>query len=69
MEVTELINKSNIFDPQKFQLEKLRGHFNLKMNKRLPFIRKVQKFANEPIAFHLHKKNDFLQRIDKLDSS
>lgn len=24
---------------------------------------KIEKFACEPVAFHLHKRNDFLQRL------
>ena len=39
------------------------------MSKQLPFVRKIEKYANEPVAFHLHKKNDFIQRIDKLDKN
>jgi len=23
-------------------------------------VRKIEKYANEPVAFHLHKKNDFI---------
>ena len=39
------------------------------MSKKLPFVRKIEKYANEPVAFHLHKKNDFIQRINKLDKN
>lgn len=26
--------------------------------------KKIEKFASEPVAFYLHKKNDFLQRLE-----
>lgn len=31
----------------------------------MPFKIKVSKFAYEPMAFYLHKKNDFFKRIKK----
>eukprot|EP00347_Sterkiella_histriomuscorum_P015555 403356589 len=66
-EVTELKNKSNLFDTKKAQLDVLRGQFHLRLNRKLPFVRKIEKYANEPVAFYLHKKRDFLQRIDQME--
>ena len=61
--MTELINKSSMHDLKQTQLDVLRGQFNLMMNPSLPFSRKIEKFANQPVAYHLHKRNDFLKRI------
>ena len=43
----------------------LRGKFYLKLDKKLTFKSKVEKFANDPLAFYLHKNNDFFRRLKK----
>lgn len=39
----------------------LKGNFQLKLNEKMSTKRKIERFAAEPIAFHLHKKRDFLR--------
>ncbi|CDW91292.1 UNKNOWN [Stylonychia lemnae] len=46
-DVTELKNKTNIFDTRKAQLDILRGQFYLRMNKNLPFTDDIQKTIND----------------------
>ena len=64
-EVIDLKNKAHIFDKRKSQLDVYNGKYDLKLNKKLPYPKKIEKFAQEPIAYYLHKKNDFLKRIEK----
>ncbi len=64
-EVTELQNKAHIFDQRKSQLDILHGKFHLRINKKLPYHRKIERFAQEPNAYYLHKKNDFIKRINR----
>ena len=33
------------------------------MNKKLPLGKKVEKLAWEPVAFHLHKNGNFIERL------
>jgi hypothetical protein len=50
--------------------EKLKGRFDLLINPKLSKSLKISKFLNEPIAFHLHKNNQFFKKIDlKPDTS
>ena len=44
--------------------EKLKGKFKLMINKKLDRSTKIQKYANEPISFYLHKNRNFLRKID-----
>ena len=34
------------------------------MKPTLPKYKKIQKYANEPVAFHLHKTRNFFERLD-----
>lgn len=43
--------------------EKLRGNFHVKISKELPEPLRISQLANEPVAFYLHKKGDFLPRL------
>ena len=47
---------------------KLEGKFKLMINSQMPMVTKIQKYAMEPLAFHLHKKRDFLERLLKQKS-
>ena len=60
---TELINKSVILDDKMAIREKLRGNFKVNIRKDLPEPLRVSQLANEPIAYFLHKKGDFLPRL------
>lgn len=44
--------------------EKLKGKFKLNINKKLERRIKIEKYANEPISFYLHKNRNFLRKID-----
>lgn len=44
--------------------EKLRGNFKVNIRKDLPEPLRVSQLANEPIAYFLHKKGDFLPRLN-----
>ena len=54
-----------MFDKKMYQLEVLNGRYDLKINRKLPFSLKVEKLAQEPVAFHMHKRNDFIKRLKK----
>ena len=45
----------------------LNGRYNLKINERQAMPKKIEKFACEPVAFYLHKKNDFMTRLEGKD--
>ena len=53
--VTEIRNKIHLNVYNKMIQEKLKGRFDVKVNYNLPMELKIDKFLNEPIAFHLHK--------------
>lgn len=44
-------------------LEKFNGRFNLLINNNLTINKKYEKFAQEPIAFHLYKKRLFFHKL------
>ena len=64
LQVTELENKMMMRDKRLNQIETLKGHFKLRINSKQPMPKKIEKFACEPVAFYLHKKNDFLHRLE-----
>jgi hypothetical protein len=45
----------------------LKGRYSLKINERQSMPKKIEKFACEPVAFFLHKKNDFITRLEGKD--
>ncbi|CDW90318.1 UNKNOWN [Stylonychia lemnae] len=42
----------------------MKGRYQLKIREDLPSPIKISQFANEPIAFHLHKKGDIFKKFD-----
>ena len=62
-QVTEIKNVYLMQDQRLSQIEVLNGRYNLKINARQSMPKKIEKFACEPVAFYLHKKNDFLTRL------
>ena len=60
---TELINKSVIVNENKVIEEKLKGNFILNISTKLPEPLRIAQFGNEPVAFYLHKRRDFLSRL------
>ena len=55
---------NNGINKRKMLKDKLQGRYDLMINKGLPFNKKIQKFAADPHAFHLHKRRDFCERLD-----
>ena len=45
------------------QQEILKGKFKLKISDHLEKPQRIEKYAQEPTAYFLHKKRDFLQRL------
>jgi dsDNA-binding SOS-regulon protein len=43
----------------------LKGKFQLKISESLQKSHRIEKYAQEPVAYFLHKKRDFLQRLFK----
>lgn len=52
-------------DPSQSQREIYNGRFTLSFSSQMPLKMQILKYAGEEIAFHLHKKRDFLLRLDK----
>lgn len=44
--------------------EKFKGNFKIKIRKDLPEPMRIAQLASEPVAFHLHKRRDFLPRLE-----
>ena len=62
---TEVIDKSVLsFRQEKINGEKLKGRYKLKIRPDLPSPVRINQFANEAIAFHLHKRGDFFSRLN-----
>jgi hypothetical protein len=61
---TELLNQSNVIDEKKIIEEKFKGNFKVKIRKDLPEPMRIAQLASEPVAFHLHKRRDFLPRLE-----
>jgi hypothetical protein len=45
--------------------EKFKGDFKLLINHKLPMHKKIERFGNEPVVFYLHKKRNFINKIEK----
>lgn len=43
----------------------MKGKFQLKISDTLLKSQRIEKYAQEPVAYFLHKKRDFLQRLFK----
>ena len=46
------------------QNEKMKGRFEVTINKNLEMKKRIQKFGNEPICYYLHKNRNFLQKLE-----
>jgi len=62
--VTELDDRSLISEEARRNQEKMKGKFKLMINHRLPMPLKIEKYANDPVAFYLHKKRNFINKLD-----
>jgi hypothetical protein len=63
--VTDLNNKAFVTEESKMQQEKLKGKFQLKINHDLLMSKKIEMFANDSVAFHLHKGRNFIHKLDQ----
>ena len=63
-DVTDINNKALIGDQAKMQNEKMKGRFEVTINKNLEMKKRIQKFGNEPICYYLHKNRNFLQKLE-----
>ena len=50
-------------------MEVLNGRYELKINKNIPFKKKIGLFSYEPMAYYLYKKRDFVHRLEKMELS
>jgi translation elongation factor EF-1beta len=65
LDVTQLTNKGVAMDNEGLvNKEKLKGNFKININQNLPKNKKIQRYANEPVAFHLHKTRNFFERLE-----
>ena len=61
--VTELENKSFVTEESKVNQEKLMGKFDLKINHGLAMNKKIEMYANDNVAFYLHKNRNFINKL------
>lgn len=47
----------------------MKGWYEVNLSKKLPLPKKIVKFAYEPVAFYLHKKRDFISRLQKTNEA
>jgi hypothetical protein len=63
--VLDMDNKASTFDESAANREKLKGCFKLKISKHMKMPQKIEKYAQEPVVFHLHKKRNFIRKIER----
>jgi hypothetical protein len=63
--VTELENKAFVADTASLNSEKLKGRFHLRINHGLNMSKKIEMYANDNVAFLLHKGRNFLYKLEK----
>lgn len=62
--ITEVLNKSIAMENEaEINKEKLKGRFIIHLNSKVPMKQQIEKYANEPVAFHLHKTRNFFERL------
>lgn len=52
-----------MIDDASKQKEILKGNFKLKISEKMQNPFKIERYAQEPVAYFLHKNRDFLQRL------
>lgn len=65
LNVIQLDNQALVVNQVSKQKEILKGKFQLKISDTLLKSQRIEKYAQEPVAYFLHKKRDFLQRLFK----
>jgi hypothetical protein len=63
LKVLKLDNNSIGGNPSAAQQEVLKGNFTLTVNDKLNTSMQIEKYAQEPVAYYLHKRRDFLERL------
>jgi hypothetical protein len=63
--VTSLNNRAAENYPQQANKEKMRGRFQLRISSKLPEVKKIEKYAQDSMVFHLHKNRNFLRKIER----
>lgn len=61
--IIELENQALVIDDAAMQKEILKGNFKLRISNKMKNPFKIEKYAQEPVAYFLHKNRDFLQRL------
>ena len=61
----ELENQALLADQKAMQQEILKGKFKIRINNEIQKPLQIEKYAQEPVAYFLHKKRDFLHRLFK----
>ena len=61
--VTEISNKAFVTEDAKINQEKLKGRFDLKINHALGMNKKIEMYANDGVAFFLHKNRNFIKKL------
>lgn len=56
-------NQANSTEQATTQKEILKGHFILCLNDKMDTPLRIEKYAQEPVAYFLHKRRDFLERL------
>ena len=57
-------NKAATFNEASSNKEKLKGGFSLRISKNLSIDKKIEKYAQDSMVFHLHKNRNFLRKIE-----
>ena len=65
LQITRLDNQTLVCDQAKSNYEKLKGRFCLQINHNLDMGKKIEIYANEQIAFHLHKNRNFIDKLTR----
>jgi len=61
--VTEITNKAFVTEDSKINQEKLKGRFDLRINHALNMNKKIEIYANDDVAFFLHKNRNFIKKL------
>ena len=61
--VTEISNKAFVTEDSKVNQEKLKGRFDLRINHALGMNKKIEMYANDGVAFFLHKNRNFIKKL------
>jgi hypothetical protein len=65
LQIVQLDNQALVADQISMQQEILKGNFKIKINDQIDNALQIEKYAQEPVAYFLHKKRDFLHRLFK----